>query len=194
MIYHYVLCLGDSQTYGSRDEFGRAWPFELCDVLSEKYSQYWVPIVRAEPGLTSAGLLRKVYDWASVSEVYRIVVLVGANDSREVVKTPPHIYQRNLEGILRTLKVKHPEASLFVCTIPDIGPFGAPDFTRKCQVLIDEYNNVIQSLSAKWGYRVVDLTGLPTDCYADSVHFNNKGSREIATRVMKAFEDDFEHV
>ncbi|GAG87503.1 unnamed protein product, partial [marine sediment metagenome] len=43
MIYGFILCLGDSITNGARDEYNRAYPFELSDLMTERFpGQAWV--------------------------------------------------------------------------------------------------------------------------------------------------------
>jgi len=116
IIYNKFLCLGDSITYGSRDEYNRAWPFELADMMWKEYHHYWIPIIRAEPGLTTAGLLRKVYDWTSGEKVYKVIILIGTNDSKPKIATPIDIFRKNYEGILRTVQVQQPDAFIFLCT------------------------------------------------------------------------------
>ena len=106
MIYNNILCLGDSITYGSRDKYGRAWPYELSDLFYQKYNQAWVPIVRAVPGLTSSGLMRNLFDWVNgLTGIYKVVVLIGTNDSKIKIKTSPKVFRKNLEFIIRTLSV-----------------------------------------------------------------------------------------
>lgn len=194
MIYNKFLCLGDSITYGSRDEYNRAWPFELSDLMWKKYGQFWIPIVKAEPGLTTAGLMRKVYDWISIEQVYYITVLIGTNDAKPKIRTPPDIFKKNYLSIMRTIQIQQPNTLILICTIPDIGKFGSPDFSYNIsQPLIDEYNNIIYDINLQFDSLLVDLRGLPDDVYVDSVHFLNKGSIEIAKRVLNAIEKNFDN-
>ncbi len=188
LIYNKFLCLGDSITYGSRDEYNRAWPFELADMMWKEYHHYWIPIIRAEPGLTTAGLLRKVYDWTSGEKVYKVIILIGTNDSKPKIATPIDIFRKNYEGILRTIQVQQPDAFIFLCTLPDIR-FGSPDYNDTSEELIIEYNKVIIDIAKN--HYLIDLRGLPHDVYADSVHFLNAGSVAIARRVFNVIRENF---
>jgi hypothetical protein len=52
--------------------------------------------------------------------------------------------------------------------------------------LVVEYNKVIGLLVEESDFYFVELSGFPPKCYADSVHLNNTGAREMAGRVMAA--------
>ena len=192
MIYNTILCLGDSQTYGSRDEYNRAWPFELCDMMSEEYKQNWIPIVRARPGFTSADLLRNVYNWILGINTYKVIVLIGTNDAKPKVATPSIVFKKNLIGTLRTIEVLLPIAKLYLCTIPDLGIFGSPDFNKGSQQLINNFNSIISFLANRNNHiSLIDLCEIPKQCYADTVHFNNSGALEIARRVKEKIEEEY---
>ena len=41
MIWNEILCLGDSITFGSRDEYKRSYPDELGKILTEKTGEFY---------------------------------------------------------------------------------------------------------------------------------------------------------
>ena len=46
MIWNEIVCLGDSITYGARDEYGRSYPAELSKILLDKTGDYVPEIVK----------------------------------------------------------------------------------------------------------------------------------------------------
>jgi len=184
MIYGFILCLGDSITNGARDEYNRAYPFELSDMLSNKFEQQWICINKGVNNWTSADLLRNAYDLTKrYPEAVEVVVCIGTNDSKPSVQTPPLIFQKNMRGILRALNVLG--RIVYLCSVPDFGRFGSTGYDMQSLTLIKEYNAILANLASGTG-NFVDLSNFPKDCYPDSVHLNNKGSKEMARRVMDA--------
>jgi lysophospholipase L1-like esterase len=185
MVYGFILCIGDSLTYGSRENYGRDYAFYLGKILSEKYNQGWVAIAEGLPGETSSELATRVYKTIKkYPECYEVVFLTGTNDSKDNIITPTNIYKENIEQILRVAKVC--KRKVYLCTIPDMVGFGCPDYTVRSANRIKEYNEVIEGMTEDNGTKLVELRGLDEDCYSDGVHLNSKGYEEIARRVSEA--------
>jgi len=184
MVYGFILCVGDSLTYGSREDYGRDYAFYLSKILSEKYKQGWVAIAEGLPGETSSELATRTYKTLKqYPECYEVVFLTGTNDSKDNIITPIKIYRENIEQILRIAKIC--KKKLYLCTIPDMVGFGCPDYTVRSADRINEYNKVIESIVKEDGVKLVELRGLGKELYADGVHLNSLGYEEIASRVAK---------
>ncbi len=184
MVYGFILCIGDSLTYGSREDYGRDYAFYLGKILSEKYNQGWVAIAEGLPGEASSELATRVYKTIKkYPECYEVVFLTGTNDSKDNIITPTKIYRENIVQILRVAKIC--KKKVYLCTIPDMTGFGCPDYTVRSANRIKEYNKVIESMTEDNGTKLVELRGLSEDCYSDGVHLNSKGYEEIARRVAE---------
>lgn len=185
MVYGFILCIGDSLTYGSRENYGRDYAFYLGKILSEKYGQGWVAIAEGMPGETSSELATRVYKTIKeYPECYEVVFLTGTNDSKDNIITPTKIYRENIEQILRVAKIC--KKKIYLCTIPDMVGFGCPDYTVRSADRIKEYNKVIESMIRDNGTKLVELRGLGEERYSDGVHLNSKGYEEVARRVAEA--------
>jgi lysophospholipase L1-like esterase len=186
MIYGFILCLGDSITNGARDEYNRAYPFELSDLMAERFpKQAWVCINRGVNEWTSADLLRNAYDLGKgYTKAFEVVICIGMNDSKPNIRTPLDIFGKNLEQVLRIMQVlgRH----VYLCSIPDFGHFGCINYDLQSESMIKEYNEIIEIQSKQKDVYFVDLSGFDKNCYADSVHLNNTGARTMAERVLMA--------
>jgi acyl-CoA thioesterase I len=186
LIYGSIICLGDSLTQGSRDELGRGYPVELELLMYKRHRQNWNCVNAGIAGETSIEVYKRAYNvLKSHPEAAEMVLLVGTNDTKVQWKTPPDRYAEHVEAILRCAD-RWGKIS-YLCLIPDLRGFGAPDFCS--HELIDRYNEKLQTLAQEWGNRLVDLRGMPDFMYADGVHMNNAGYKEIALRVAEVIEE-----
>ena len=185
-MYGYILCLGDSITNGARDEYNRAYPFELSDLMSKRFPwQAWVCINRGVNEWASADLLRNAYDLGrGYTKAFEVVICIGMNDSKPSIRTPYNIFENNLKQILMIMRVmgRH----VYLCSVPDFGHFGCINYDRLSVTMVAKYNEIIKKLGKRDGVYFVDLSGFDPNCYADSVHLNNTGAKEMAGRVMDA--------
>ena len=187
-VYGTIVCLGDSLTHGARDEYGRGFPFELSDLLSEKFVQDWVCADEGVNGDTSSDVLRRAINACKkYSEAHEYVLLVGTNDSKDSVATPAMVYRQNLLGILRIMRVyrKFP----YLCTIPLLQGFGAPDYTRHSNVRIRGYNEVLRQLALDDEVPLIELEELEFSAFVDGVHLGNGGNRAVAERIGAVIEE-----
>jgi lysophospholipase L1-like esterase len=155
-------------------------------MMAERFAgQSWVCINRGVNEWTSADLLRNVFDIAKAySKAFEVVICIGMNDSKPNVRTSPEMFGINMTGILRVLKVL--DRHVYLCTIPDFGGFGCINYDLQSVALVARYNKVIRSAAQNSNSYLVDLSGFDPRCYADSVHLNNTGAKEMAARVMAA--------
>jgi len=185
MIYGSIIALGDSLTAGSRDELWRGWPIELELLLWKKYRQNWNVINAGVPGETSIDVYKRAYSVIrSYPEAAELVLLVGTNDAKVQISTDPSIYAEHVEAILRI--ASRFDKVPYLCTIPDLRGFGAPDFCDG--KMIEVYNKELVRIAKEWEIELVDLSGFPDSAYADGVHLNNSGYKMIADRVLRAIE------
>lgn len=181
-IYGTILCLGDSLTHGARDEYYRCYPMELSDLLGEIFGQDWVCAEEGVNGETSADILRRSLSVVKrYPEAYEMILLCGMNDTKDSVATPPEVYRRNVEGIIRIARVYGKETIL--CTIPDLRGFGAPDYSQESAKRLKQFNRVVEEIAEERALVLVDLRGMGPECYADGVHLTNVGNREVARRI-----------
>ena len=184
-VYGFILAIGDSLTYGSRDTYLRDYPFYLSQLLSDKFHQDWVAVAEGKPGETSSELATRAYKTIKAyPECYEVVILCGTNDAKDNIAHPVQVYRENIEHILRVVRACGRKP--YLCTIPDMVGFGAPDYTQRSVARIREYNEVLEQIAAEQGVKLVDLRGIPARYYADGVHLNADGYREIARRVADA--------
>lgn len=183
MIYGTIICLGDSLTNGARDELWRGYPIELELELWDRYRQNWACVNAGVNGETSIDVYKRAYGVIrSYPEAAEFVLMVGTNDAKCQVCTPPARYAEHVSAILRT--AQRWEKVSYLCTIPDLCGFGAPDFM--IPELIPQYNDCLKKLAGEWKISLVDMSGMPEKMYADGVHLNNAGYKEMARRIADA--------
>ena len=186
VIYGSIICLGDSLTAGSRDEMWRGYPIELELFLWRKWKQNWNCINAGVAGETSIDVYKRSYDvLRSYPEAAEMILLVGTNDSKLQIKTPPERFIEHVDAILRCAE-RWGKMS-YLCTIPDLRGFGAPDFCDP--ELIKEYNLQLHALAATRLVKMIELRGMLGYNYSDGVHMNNSGYKTIAIRAAQAIQE-----
>lgn len=197
-IYSEIICLGDSLTTGARDQYGRSYPMELEDILSEQTGHTFICHEEAVNGETSSQIRRRAAEAiARHPEAKELVLLAGTNDAKDWHATPPAIYRANITGILRIALIN--AIDVYLCTIPDLHGHTAQPYPRTAAQRITTYNQVIAALtetSARQAWKspnesrpetairgTVELRRLPAECYRDGVHFSNRGNQEVAARI-----------
>jgi len=175
MIWNEILCLGDSLTYGARDEFGRSYPAELGTILSEKTGEFYICHNYGINGETSSDLLRRSWNIMKSNRSCKIMLLmIGTNDTKKPM--PIDIYRDNLRQII--LSAKANGMTPIVATLPELE--FSPYYQRNRQHT-DLYSEEIKSLSRQLNFLICDMSDM--DKYlVDGVHFGNAGYVEIARR------------
>ena len=180
MIWNEILCLGDSLTYGARDEHKSSYTVELSRILREKTKETYICHNEGISGETSSDLLRRA--WRNVKsnkESKLCVLLIGTNDTQ--INNPPHIFEENIKQIINIVKIH--KMNLILCTLPKLG------FTTlylKNSKNIELYNEIIKKLSKEYNLYLCDLSGIEK-YYVDGVHLNHEGNIDLANRVAKVF-------
>ena len=176
MIWKEILCIGDSITYGARDEYGRTFTAELSKMLTEETGEVYFCHNHGVCGETSSDLLRRVWPACKSSPDSKIMtILIGTNDTQKNI--PAHIYEDNLRQMINVGRIhgKH----VFLLTLPKL------HFTPlyyKNSSNIDVYNKVLKKLANEMNCELIDLAGIE-EHYVDGVHFKHSGNVEIANRI-----------
>ena len=179
MIWNEILCLGDSITFGARDEYMRSYPAELGMLLTNKTNECYVCHNCGISGETSSELLKRAWGNIKSHNNSRIMLLlIGTNDTK--INTPTGVYEDNLRQIISMAKIHN--MNVIVGTLPTLA--FTPLYLSNTEN-IDKYNKSIYKLSKSIGFNVCDLSGLEK-YYVDGVHFTHKGNIEIAKRFMEA--------
>jgi len=179
MIWNEVVCLGDSLTYGARDEFGLSFPVELSRKLEEQTGEFYVCHNYGINGDTSSDLCRRAWnDIGRHNDSKILTIMVGTNDTK--LPIPTNIYKKNLEYLVKIGKIF--KKNIFMALLPELG-FSPHYFNNKNY--ISEYNKVIENVAEEHGCYVVDMTTVGK-FYVDGVHFSNDGYKEMAKRWCEA--------
>ena len=185
MNYNSVLCVGDSITFGSRDDKNSNYPLEMEAILEEKAGGMWLCVGDGICGETSVDLIRRFYKLVSgFPRVYEVCLFEGVNDAKDEKNTLPEIYSKNMEHCIKVCKILGKK--LFLGTIPEKNGNLAPSYGKNTNDRVKKYNHELELLAQKYDLELVDLSALPKECYADGIHFNNSGHREIARRFSEA--------
>lgn len=186
MLYGSIVCLGDSLTNGARCDLLRGYPIELELLLWKNHKQNWNCINAGVNGETSIEIYKRAYNTLrAYPEAAEMILLCGTNDAKVQWQTHPDRYAEHVHAIIRcALRF---EKVPYICKIPDLNGFGAPDFCS--QDRIDEYNKKVEEIAALFDISLIDLTGFSSDCYADGVHMNNRGYKKMAVKVLEAIEE-----
>lgn len=172
-----ILCLGDSLTFGARDEFYRSYPAELSKLFWVKDSLKVSCINRGVSGETSSELLKRAFDDVSRSgDVDVALLLIGSNDT--FVSMPLEVYEDNLRQILLCLS-DVPRVGIGL--LPPITGLGLLSYPKDANEQVKRFNSVI--LNSCYIFEntdfIADFTGMGK-YIIDTVHFNNKGYKKMA--------------
>lgn len=182
MIWNEIVCLGDSLTYGARDEYGRSYPAELGKIMSEETGEFYICHNYGINGETSSDLLRRSWNILRSNKGSKVMLLmIGTNDTKK--PTPLHIYRDNMRQII--LSAKANGMNVVVGTLPEL-KFTPYYLNNKSY--IEKYNTEIKSLSNELGFHICDMSGLGK-YLIDGVHFTHEGYKEIAKKWAKKLQE-----
>ena len=178
MIWNEIVCLGDSLTYGARDEYGRSYPAELGSILSRETGEFYICHNYGVNGETSSDLLRRSWHQLKTNPGAKITLLmIGTNDTKK--PTPLHIYEDNMVQLVKSIRANG--KTPIVATLPDLHFSPYYMFNRD---FIMKYNEIILKLSKEMNFITCDMSGL-SQHLIDGVHFTHEGYKEIAARWSK---------
>ena len=171
-----ILCVGDSLTFGARDEYHRSYPAELSRLFFEKEGRQVYCVNHGISGETSSELMRRIlFNSNSCKEAPLALLLIGTNDT--LLPQKEYIYKDNLRQIINILKEGDRAVGIGLLP-PALGP-GLLNYPQNAQTLIDGYNKVIESTANKEDIFVADFRGLGK-FIIDTVHFNHAGYSAMA--------------
>ena len=186
MLYEHGVCLGDSLTAGGRSRYGLAE--SLSDHLNLATNKRWLFRCEAVNGETVLQVLRRMDQkpWLWKDTTF-CTLIVGTNDAKGTVETPPMIFRMLYGQILDRLAVA--KLMFFPGLVPDLqlGASLASPYDSKCADRIKRFNEAIWAECEGRGLSgsIVDTTALPSEAYVDGVHFNEIGLDELARRFAE---------
>ena len=185
-LFEHGICLGDSLTTGARTRYGL--PEELADQLNRRTSKKWLFRCEAVNGETVLQLLRRMDQkpWMWQDATFS-TLLIGTNDAKSTVDTPPAVFRMLFGQILDRLVVG--KLVIFPALIPDLQVDAslASPYDSSCLDRIRRFNEEIREECAGRGLEkaLVDTTGLKAADYADGVHFSADGIAAVARRFAE---------
>jgi lysophospholipase L1-like esterase len=186
MLYEHGVCLGDSLTTGARSRFGLAE--SLSDHLNRATNKRWLFRCEALNGDTVLQVLRRMDQkpWLWKDATF-CTLIVGTNDTKGTVNTPPAVFRMLYGQILDRLAVA--KLLAFPGLIPDLqlGASLASPYDSMCAERLRHFNDAIRAECESRGLagNLVDTTALQATGYVDGVHFNESGIDELADRFAK---------
>jgi lysophospholipase L1-like esterase len=182
MIWNEILCLGDSLTYGARDQYGRSFPAELGKLLYQKTGEFYICHNHGVNGETSSDLLRRSWGIFKANRDCKIAtLLIGTNDTK--IPIPLDVYEDNMRQIIMSAMANG--MKLIVGTIPALK--FSPHYAEN-RNFTEKYSNKIKDMSKIYNFRICELNNMEK-YLVDGVHFNNEGSIEIASRFCDVILD-----
>ena len=185
-LFEHGVCLGDSLTVGARTRYGL--PEALAHRLNGTTNKRWLFRCEAVNGETVLQLLRRVDQkpWLWKDATF-CTVLIGTNDAKGSVDTPPEIFRMLYGQLLDRLVVA--KLMVFPGLIPDLQVDAslASPYDSRCVERIARFNDVIRAECVERGMAeaIVDTRALPAPAYADGVHFTEFGIDELAQRFVE---------
>ena len=179
MIWNEILCLGDSITFGARDEYRRSYPDELGKILTEKTGEFYFCHNHGICAETRSDLLKRSWNNVSSKSNSKIMLLmIGTNDTQAGI--PKDIYKDNVRQIISVAKVHG--MHVIVGTLPELG--FTPLYLLNTSYIKD-YNEMVNELSKEMNFHICDMSGLEK-YYIDGVHLNHQGNLELAKRFSNS--------
>jgi lysophospholipase L1-like esterase len=167
----YILCVGDSLTFGARDEFHRSYPAELSRLFHEREGRFVYCVNHGISGETSSQLLRRIYANArSCPQARLALLLIGTNDTW--LPQPVDIYRDNIRQIIGVLWEDREWVGVGLLP-PIVGP-GLPNYPRNGGAQVEGFNAVLREEASGAGCFLADFTGLG-HLIIDTVHFGHRG-------------------
>jgi lysophospholipase L1-like esterase len=185
-LFEHGVCFGDSLACGARSRYGLAEG--LAHRLNTTTNKRWLFRSEALNGDTVLQLLRRLDQkpWLWKDATF-CTVLIGTNDAKGTVNTPPEIFRMLYGQLLDRLAVA--KLIIFVGLVPDlqIGGSLASPYDSKCVERIARFNETIRAECAARGLAdaLVETTGMPASAFADGVHFTESGIDELARRFAE---------
>jgi len=155
------LALGDSYTIGESVAEDQRWPDQLVETLASKGLIFDRPKIIATTGWRTDDL-KKAIDAEKISGDYDLVsLLIGVNNQYQGKSAES--YAPEFEDLLKMAIgfAGGDKEKVFVVSIPDYGytPFGK-EKQEQITKAIDEFNSVNRKITATYGIKYFDITGI----------------------------------
>lgn len=186
ILFEHGVCVGDSLTCGARSRYGLAEG--LAHRLNGVTNKRWLFRSEALNGDTLLQLLRRLDQkpWLWKDATF-CTVLIGTNDAKGTVNTPPEIFRMLYGQLLDRFVVA--KLITLPALIPElqVGASLASPYDSKCAERIERFNGVIRAECASRGLTeaLVETGTLPASAFADGVHFTEAGVDELARRFAE---------
>ena len=177
-----IICLGDSLTYGSRDNpEGAGYPARLAPLIEEETGKLCVCLNKGVTKEVSTETMNRTYDVVrSYPEAQLVLLMTGTNDLKGIANMSA--YSQNMERIINAIKICGKK--IIVGTLPPVDTMGMWCFPRNVNWGVAKYNEIICDL----GMKVIDFSDMK-DYLIDGVHFSPDGYGEMARRWFNGIKD-----
>jgi lysophospholipase L1-like esterase len=155
------LALGDSYTIGESVDEKERWPVQLVKQLQETGYSCEPPQIIATTGWRTDDL-QKAIDHSRLKKNFNLVsLLIGVNNQYQGKSSSN--YAAEFEALLKTAieYAGGKKDRVFVVSIPDYGftPFGMEKQSAITKA-IDEFNSINKTITARYGIKYFDITGI----------------------------------
>ena len=177
MIYHTILCLGDSLTYPARCDYFWGFPQFMAWKIREDLNEDVFVVNKGVNGETSSDLLFRAYDVIKeYPDVSVVTVIIGTNDTK--INLPLWVYEKNIFQIVRIAKMF--DKKVVLGTLPLIRSYGQPSFSACCDEIRKKYNKAIIRISKREKVSVVRVDmAITHNELVDGLHFSTNGCRIV---------------
>ena len=169
-------CIGDSITYGARNEYFRNYVHELNHIFKDKNIIFENNSVNGE---TTSEIMKRYFHIVNTQELNGVIFLGGTNDTK--VPIPLNIFKKNIETLIAVSKKMN--IQLIIGLIPRIFT-GLPNYSKNLgNEYVKKYNLIIKNLCKENKINMFDLSKLKELYFPDGIHTNNEGCEKIANLV-----------
>jgi lysophospholipase L1-like esterase len=156
-----LLALGDSYTIGESVEISQRWPIQLMAQLRDSGTDIDTPRIIARTGWTTDELMTAIEQQNPDSNAYDLVsLLIGVNNQYRGYDIEQ--YETEFEELLQRAIAfsQEGERGVFVISIPDYGvtPFAASRDPEKIAMELDQYNQINQAITNRYGIQYFYIT------------------------------------
>lgn len=188
--------IGHSHAVGMKQTLEMDVPDYIAEIgmtAKSMLSYYGFSLPDGSTGNLKKGLAAKNYD--------RIYILLGSNDIPGGASHLPS-FRQQLEEFLYIVEVYQPKAEICLLSIAPLGENLLSYFNGYCgltQETLDDYNYVLRSVAADFGFDYLDITtplsdaeGFLAEGYdqGDGLHFTKSGNEAILNTILTHWEKD----
>ncbi|HSC52564.1 MAG TPA: SGNH/GDSL hydrolase family protein [Phnomibacter sp.] len=157
-----LLCLGDSYTIGEAVSLYDSFPYQLVQLLRKQHLQVHAPEIVAQTGWTSFELADYLIKHAFNDHYDFVTLLIGVNNQYRGLSVED--FAEEFEFLLKKAIHFADNKAQHVCvlSIPDWGvtPFAKGKDATTIEAAIDQFNEVKNTIAAKYGVYFIDITPL----------------------------------